>query len=291
MRIGVLICLWALLSLEQTVAQEELPDIQVTLVDEHLTKLWVNGYVNVLLLRCGETVVLIDAGFAETAEQLESKLGELGVARVDYVINTHSDGDHTGGNSVIGRESTIISHAKCREALQGEEDFPTIGLPETTFTDSVRVPCGSSELALIAMTGGHTDNDIVVHIPERGIVYLGDIIVPETFPVVWLDYYADVSVERLEEILGAVIDLFPDDTRFLSAHGRDYTAEELRAYRDMVVKTVGVVRKAIEDGKTLEEMRADDLLGDWASWNSRIFEWINTDFWIETIYKSLSEQT
>jgi len=271
-------------------AQEQLPDIQVTVEDEHLIKLWVNGYVNVLLVRCGGTVVLIDAGFAETAEQLESKLGELGIDRVDYVVNTHSDGDHTGGNSVIGRESTIIAHSKCREALQEEADFPTTGLPEITFKDSIRVPCGLSELALIAMPGGHTDNDVVVHIPERDIVYLGDIIVPETFPVVWLDYYADVSVERLEGILGALIDLFPDDTRFVSAHGRDYTKAELRAYRDMVVNTVGVVRKAFDDGKTLEEMRANNLLGDWASWNSRVFEWINTDFWIETIYKSLSDQ-
>lgn len=290
MRVRVLICLWALLSLGQAVAQEQLPDIQVTVVDEHLTKLWVNGYVNVLLVRCARSVVLIDAGFAETAEQLVSKLGELGVDRVDHLINTHSNADHTGGNSVIGRESTIISHAKCREALLNEEDFPITGLPGITFTDSLSVPCGSSELALLAMSGGHTDNDVVVHMPEQGIVYLGDIIIPETFPVVWLDYYADVSVERLEEVLGAIIDRFPDDTRFLSAHGRDYTTEELRAYSDMVVATINLVRNALEDGNSIEEMLAEDILGDWTAWNSRMFEWINTDFWIETIYKSLSEQ-
>jgi glyoxylase-like metal-dependent hydrolase (beta-lactamase superfamily II) len=270
------------------IAQEQLPDILVTPVDEQLTKLWVNGYVNVLVLRCDDSVVLIDAGFEETAEQLASKLGEMGIDRVDYVINTHSDGDHTGGNDVIGRESTIISHASCREALDKEEGFPTTGLPSTTFTDSLRVPCGSGELALIAMPGGHTDNDVVVHLPARKILYLGDIIVPETFPVVWLDHYAGVSVERLAEVLGAIIDLFPNDTRFLSAHGRDYTMEELRTYREMVAATTDLVRNAIADGMTVENMQAENLLRDWASWNSRLYEWVNTDFWIDTVYRSLA---
>jgi hypothetical protein len=47
--------------LGQAVAQEQLPDIQATVVDEQLTKLWVNGYVNVLLVRCEGSIVLIDA--------------------------------------------------------------------------------------------------------------------------------------------------------------------------------------------------------------------------------------
>ena len=55
----------------------------------------------------------------------------------------------------------------------------------------------------------------------------------------------------------------------------------------MVVATADLVRHAITDGKPLEQMKSEDLLTDWISWNSRMWEWINTDFWIETVYQSV----
>ena len=269
-------------------AQTQLPDIIVTPVDEQLTKLWVNGYVNVLLVSCGQSHVLIDAGFEETAEQLAGKLDELGVRRIDYLINTHSNGDHTGGNALLGRESTIISHAECRDELAAREGFPDAGLPTVTLTDTTTVPCNSSEIELIAMPGGHTNNDVVVYFPEKSILYLGDIIVPESFPVIWLDQYDDeVGVDQLIDILGSIIVRYDESTRFLSAHGRDYSMAELKEYRDMVVATTALVRRAIADGKTLEQMKAEDLLAEWSHWNSRMWEWINTDFWIETVYRDV----
>ncbi len=277
-----------LLFMGPSMVQDQLPDIRVTPVDDRLTKLWVNGYVNVLVVRCGERFVLIDAGFEATADQLASKLHDIGVESVDYLINTHSDGDHTGGNRVIGREGEIIAHARCKDALAATEGFPNAGLPTTTFTDSMRVRCGSGELSLIAMPGAHTDNDIVVHLPEMNALYLGDLIVPETFPVVWSDRYADVSVERLPVVLGEIMDRYPENTRFLSSHGRDYTKEELRTYREMVLATMNVIRKAMNDGKTVENMRSEDALGDWASWNSRLFPGLDTDYWIESVFRSLT---
>lgn len=268
-------------------AQEELPEIELTEVDETITKLWVNGYVNVLLVRCGGSHVLIDSGFEETAAQLQEKLRELDVGRVEYLVNTHSDGDHTGGNAVLGRESTIVSHPNCRRDLAEREGFPTSGLPTRTFTDSLRLPCASGEVRLLAFPGGHTDSDIIVHLPLQGIVYLGDIIVPESFPVVWLRYGERTGVERLVGVLGTILDLFPDDTRFLSAHGRDYAMEDLRTYREMVVHTVDRVRQAMDAGLTVEEMNEKDILGDWGSWNSSRYDWLNTDYWIETVVESL----
>ncbi len=287
-RVPLVAGLLTMLMLEPTIARAQLPDIIITPVDEQLTKLWVNGYVNVLLLRCDESHVLVDAGFEETAEQLASKLRDLGVENIEYLINTHSNGDHTGGNALLGGGSTIISHATCRDELADRDGFPEAGLPTVTITDTMTVPCGSSTLELIAMPGGHTNGDIVVHFPDRNIVYLGDIIIPESFPVIWLDQYGDeVGVEKLIDILKTITEQYEGDTRFLSAHGRDYSMEDMREYRDMVVATTDLVRTAIVDGKTLEQMEAENLLGEWTSWNSRLWEWINSDFWIETVYRSV----
>lgn len=277
-----------LLPVQHAVAQSQLPEIVVTPVDENVTKLWVNDYVNVLLIRCGDQNVLIDAGFQETAEQLASKIAGMGVEYIDYLINTHSNGDHTGGNAVLGGVGSIISHANCGKELAAQEGFPTEGLPTTTFTDSMRIACETGAIELIGMPGAHTNNDVVAYLTEHKILYLGDIIVPETFPVIWLNRYGDeVGVERLAEVLGTILRRYDDDTRILSAHGRDYSMDELADYRDMVVATTELVRNAFAAGKTLEQMRSTNLLGDWVSWNSHKWEWINADNWIETIYTSL----
>jgi len=270
-------------------AQVQLPQIAVTRFDDQLTKLWVAGYVNVVVLRCADTVVLLDSGFAETATQVASQLEQLGIDRIDFLINTHADRDHTGGNAFLGADSTIVSHENCRRALAEQEGFPPAGLPTVTFTDSLRLSCGLDRIELIAMPGGHTDGDIIAYLPHSGIVYLGDIIVPETFPVVWLEYGEEVGVVQLSRVLGDIIGQFPEDTRFLSAHGCDYTMGDLRQYHAMVVQTVDLVRRAMEAGKTAEEMLQQGLLQQWRSWNSRLYDWVTTDYWIDTICQSLSQ--
>jgi len=267
---------------------DSLPEIRATHVDDQLTKLWVGGYVNVILMQCSDKVLLFDAGFEETSSQLALGLRNLAVDRIDYLINTHADRDHTGGNASLGSESTIVAHSRCRDALVEQERFPASGLPTITFTDSLTLHCGADRIRLIALTGGHTNGDIIIHLPHSNTVYLGDIVVPETFPVVWLEYGDGTGVVRLSQILEAIIALFSDDTRFLLAHGRDYTMEDLRRYHDMVVRTIDLVRSAMHDGKTVEDLKREDLLREWSSWNSERFDWINTDFWIDTIHRSLS---
>ena len=63
--------------------------------------------------------------------------------------------------------------------------------------------------------------------------------------------------------------------------------EDLRAYHDMVVRTVERVREGISRGLTAEEMKEEDILADWTSWDHPDYEWINTGFWIETVVQSL----
>jgi cyclase len=268
-------------------AQGPLPDIVVTRIDDHLTKLWVNDYVNVIALRCGGETMLFDSGFQETAAQVASKLEELGLTGITHLINTHADRDHTGGNALLGREGVIVSHANCRKSLAETDGFPPEGLPTVTFTDSLHLECGDHEVVLTGMAGGHTNGDILIYLPDSNTVHLGDIIIPDSFPVVWLEYGEGVDVRRLSEILERLIGMFPEGVRFLSGHGRDYTVEDLRRYHDMVRRTIGLVRRAAEGGRTVEHMKEEDLLGEWKTWNHPQFDWINADFWMDTVYRCL----
>ena len=65
----------------------------------------VRNRLNVLLLRRGETVALVDTGFDWTAGELDAALGAVGLGPEDvtHVIITHAHGDHTGGLIRDGR--------------------------------------------------------------------------------------------------------------------------------------------------------------------------------------------
>ena len=76
----------------------------------------------------------------------------------------------------------------------------------------------------------------------------------------------------------------------MSAHGRDYSRDDLKAYRQMVVDTIRLVKAAVARGLTVADMKQQALLKDWESWNSKKWPWINTEFWIERICQSLDQQ-
>ena len=51
-------------------------------------------------------ILLIDDQFAPLAEKIRNALRELSDEPLKFLINTHFHGDHTGGNSIFGKEAT-----------------------------------------------------------------------------------------------------------------------------------------------------------------------------------------
>lgn len=55
------------------------------------------GQADCMLLKAGDTTVLIDGGNTDTATDVLSYLRRFGVEELDLVVNTHPHGDHLGG--------------------------------------------------------------------------------------------------------------------------------------------------------------------------------------------------
>jgi cyclase len=105
------------------------------------------------------------------------------------LVNTHSHGDHTHGNFVFSPASAIIAHERCRaEVRRANPDgvrarFPTgdfgqfpIVPPMITFSDRAKVYAGELEIELIHLGPAHTTNDVVAWIPERRVLFSGDLV-------------------------------------------------------------------------------------------------------------------
>lgn len=144
--------------------------------------------------RHGLTVV--DTCFTEArARAFREAVRRTSDKPIRTLLNTHHHGDHTYGNFLF-REATIVGHHLCRKEvievdLSLKPLFPgvewgdlEIEPPSVTFEDRLTVHVDDLRLELIFLGPAHTSNDIIVWVPERRLLFTGDLIFSRCTPFV-----------------------------------------------------------------------------------------------------------
>jgi glyoxylase-like metal-dependent hydrolase (beta-lactamase superfamily II) len=229
-----------------------------------------------------EGALLVDTGEAETAEAEREELSRLSAGSVRYVINTHLHDDHTGGNPVLGIGATVIAHDNVRRRYTTGARLlfprPKEALPSLTFDHAMTLYVNGEEVRLLHMPPGHTDGDIIVHFVRSATVAVGDLIFADKFPFVALPHGG--NVQGYLDDLETMASTFPEETRFVAAHGPIYTAVQVRAYRAELLAMRDRVRQGLATGKTTAQLKAAKVLDPWASWGD---SYITADRFIDTL--------
>jgi cyclase len=148
---------------------------------------WLN---NTGFLASRDGVISVDA--TSTERRTRAYLDAIATVTrkpVRTLVNTHHHGDHTHGNYLFGG-ATIVGHERCREAILGTPAPPPAGVwtdvdwgplepapPFLTYTDGVTLWSGDLRCVVRYVgTPAHTTNDSIVHIPERSVVFAGDLL-------------------------------------------------------------------------------------------------------------------
>jgi glyoxylase-like metal-dependent hydrolase (beta-lactamase superfamily II) len=139
-------------------------------------------------------VAIVDTRATPTqAREVLADLRALTDLPVTVVIDTHHHHDHAFGNSVF-RPAAIWGHARCATRLletaaeqirSVSEEIPglaeellevVVDPPDRTFDETAYVDLGGRRLELRDLGRGHTDNDIVVLVPDAGVLFAGDLL-------------------------------------------------------------------------------------------------------------------
>jgi cyclase len=225
-------------------------------------------------------ILIVDDQFAPLANKITVALQQLNPGKLKFVLNTHHHGDHTGSNAAFGaKDATIIAQANVRTRLKADAKTPTEALPVITFDHAVSVYFNGEEITLLHIGPGHTNGDSIVHFTGANVVHMGDQFVNGTFP--YVDFTGGGDLDGYIATIATVLTKVSPDTKIIPGHGQLTTVEVLRDYHAMLLETVGLVRKGMTEGKTLEELRAAGLPEKWKSFGAG---WITTNRWIETIY-------
>ena len=235
-------------------------------------------------------ILIIDDQFAPLADKIRASLREIDPGDLQFVINTHWHGDHTGGNAEFGREATIVAHDNVRKRLSTDQTVrgnavpasPKEAWPVITFEQSLSIHFNGEEIKVMHLPIGHTDGDSVILFTDSNVVHMGDDFFAGRFPFV--DLGSGGNAVSLAKNIGEAIEHLPADVKIIPGHGPLSTLDDLKTYHRMLEDTIATVKSAKESGKSLEEVQEAGFSDEWKGWGSGF---INDSVWAEIIYNSL----
>lgn len=242
----------------------------------------------------GDGILIVDDQFAPLADKIRAALKEINPGPLRFVLNTHFHDDHTGGNVQFGRESTIVAHDNVRKRLaagrparaagqQGTPPAPKEALPVITYAQSVSIHFNGEEIKVLHYPAGHTDGDSVIIFTASNVAHLGDDFFAGRFPFV--DLSSGGSVQGLTRNIAELIARLPAGVKIIPGHGPLSTIDDLKTYHRMLTTTTEHVRKQIDAGRTVDQIKAAGLPDEWKQWGTGF---ISQDRWLETIHQSLT---
>ncbi len=241
-------------------------------------------------------IVVVDDEFAPLADKIREALKGIPEAKdkpIRFVINTHYHGDHTGGNALFQSNQTpIIAQDNVRKRLttggkagnggsmaMDMKAAEKNGLPIVTFAQDVTVHLNGEDIHAMFFPSGHTDGDSIVFFPQSNVVHMGDDFVTYGFPFV--DITAGGSAEGIVKACEEVLSKVPADVKIIPGHGPLSKPDDVRAFVKMIRETTAIVEKNMKAGKSLEQMKKDQILADYKKYAG---DFISADAWIETLY-------
>lgn len=249
---------------------------------------------NLGLLVGDDGVVLIDDSMPPFLDIMTKAIKSLTDQPIDFLINTHVHGDHTGNNETLGASGThIVAHNNLRKHLvtkgvrtqEGMVPAPKASLPVLTFSDEMSFHFNGQPATAIHVPQAHTDGDAIIHFSGANVIHAGDTFFNGLFPYIDLD--SGGSVDGFINAQVKIISLSNDDTKIIPGHGPLSNKKELQASIDMLTDAKMIISKHIKDGKTLEQVVAANPLKKYHDeWN---WGFITTERMTTQMYNGLSQ--
>jgi cyclase len=262
-------------------------NLDVSCLAENIFRMTIpfRGQVNIGASVGPDGILLIDTGFNKRAvEELETTIKELKDGKIRYIINTHLHWDHVNGNH-IGTENTIkIDHQKLEQMattgiiIRGKR--PLKGKTGKAFDTNYSLRFNGEEIRIIPYPGIHSDSDLIVYFTGSGVVHMGDLLLSQSFPSI------GTRVKEYMNLLEKIIDVFPEDSKFISGHGRNLSMKGVLDYQKMLLTTIEIIKNGMEEGKSVEDMQKERVLKDYESYNT-FLRGLDTDYWIGAIYQNI----
>ena len=249
------------------------------------------GWSNAGLVADGDATLLVDTLFdlKLTREMLDAMRRAVpAAARIDTLVNTHANGDHCYGNSLVDGAAIVASRATAEEMGEispdmlagmlenadrmgpageffkrafGAFEFAGIelALPTRTFEGSLDLRVGGKTVRLIEVGPAHTRGDVLVHSVDDRVLFTGDILFVGGTPIVW-EGPVENWIRACEWIEALDVEVV------VPGHGPLTDAAGARAVREYLAYVRDEARARYDAGLSSAEAARDIALGAYADW-------------------------
>ena len=249
------------------------------------------GWSNAGLVAGDGASLLVDTLFdlPLTREMLSAMRPITSSAPITDALITHSNGDHTHGNQLLGPSVRIIAaqgtadeiaHGMAPEMLAmvqtanlgpvatpyardrfGHFDFSgiTVRNADLTFDRDLAVDVGGRRVNLLNLGPAHTAADSVVHVPDAGVLFGGDLLFIGCTPIVWAGPIAN-WVAACDTMIAL------DAPTVVPGHGPVTDPDGIRAVRGYLVRVSEQAEAAYRKGLSWAEAADTIDLGEYATW-------------------------
>ncbi|MAB78232.1 MAG: MBL fold metallo-hydrolase [Planctomycetes bacterium] len=212
-------------------------------------------------------VLMIDSLFERHAGAVDAVLATLSDDRPTFLINTHTHGDHVGGNAHFQKESTVVAHENVRLRMKAEG---VAGLPTMTYGEGLSLYFNGEEIRLFHVENAHTDGDTIVWFRDSNVFHMGDCYFQLGYP--FIDVARGGNVKGVIAAARHVLDVAPEDARFIPGHGAVTGRKGLEEYVEMLETLTERVQEHLDQGDDVAAMVklgiTEDFDGRWAGFVS-----------------------
>jgi len=231
-------------------------------------------------------VFIIDDQFAQLTPKIIAAIKAISDKPLQFLVNTHYHGDHTGGNENMTKQGVkIIAHENVRKRLLDGESSKD-ALPIITFNDRVNVHMNGEDVNVHHVEHAHTDGDAILYFTKSNVLHTGDTYFQKRYP--YIDVKSGGGINGYINAVKKGLSLINDETKIIPGHGEISNKAEYASFLNMLETLRSNVQAEIDKDKSEDEVAANyeitkqyDDLG--YSWN-----FINSEKIKRAIYQSLN---
>lgn len=204
------------------------------------------------------SVIVVDVKLTpESEKQVMADIAKLTPKPVKTAIITHSDNDHAYGLAALPKGIEVVAQQNARKEMEESLADPQGGapkdyLPTHTVDKKESITIDGVRFQLLHVAPAHTSGDLIVYLPDKKIVFAGDLINSNlAFPLIHLEKHG--SSEGWVAMAKAMLEL--DADTYVPGHGAIETKADVQSELAKVEDRRAQVKAMVDQGKSLDEIR------------------------------------